>query len=189
MRRMCTLLDACDDNYTDKNTAHSYIEVYQALFQPRQESARNVLELGVMNGGSIAMWKQFFPNAIVIGVDLSMQNIMTDLSDPRISLVVADAYTHETTHMLGNRMFDIIIDDGPHTLESMQFVAAHYSTMLAPGGMLVIEDVQSMDWVEPILAAFPEHMRKMVSVVDRRGVKGRYDDVLIVLDLASLPNQ
>ena len=182
--KMRALRDACDDHLTDKNTVHSYLEAYEALFSPRRESARDVLELGVNHGGSIAMWQRFFPNATVTGVDISMQNVRANLSDPRVRLVNADAYTHETTRALGDRAYDIIIDDGPHTLESMLFVAAHYSALLAPGGVLVIEDIQSMDWVGPITAAFPEHLRQNVSVVDRRSVKGRYDDVLDVLDLA-----
>lgn len=66
----------------------------------------------------------------------------------------------------------------------MQFVARNYSGLLAPGGLLVIEDVQDPDWVPHVIRAFPEGLRHLASVVDRRHVKGRYDDLLIVLDLS-----
>ena len=52
---------------------NSYFPVYQSLF----ERYRNVpdlvfVEVGVMNGGSLVMWREFFgPKARIIGIDYS----------------------------------------------------------------------------------------------------------------------
>jgi len=61
------LTDFCNNDFTDKNTIHSYIDVYQSLFQQKKFSATQVLEVGIgpavdlfgrpqYNGGSIKMW-------------------------------------------------------------------------------------------------------------------------------------
>jgi phosphoribosylpyrophosphate synthetase len=44
----------------------------------------------------------------------------------------------ETKHPDG---FDIIIEDGPHTLESQIFAVQNYTQLLKDGGILIIEDV------------------------------------------------
>lgn len=170
---------------TDKGTVHSYLEVYDALFAPRRESAARVLEVGVYEGGSIRLWHDYFPAAEVTGLDVSLDANKTDLALPRVRLLTGDAYDHATLARLADRRYDVIVDDGPHTLASMLFVARNYTGLLAPGGVLVIEDVQDAGWVPAIVDAFPSYARGSVRVADRRGVKGRYDDLLVVLDLAA----
>lgn len=168
---------------TDKDTVHSYIDVYDRCFAPRQHSAQNVLELGIYQGGSLLLWHDYFPNALVTGVDVTPAQLDQRVA-ARIRTLVCDAYHPDALQRLGDRTYDVILDDGPHTLESMLFVAAQYTPLLAPDGILVIEDVQDIGWVPAIRNAFPEHVRDRVCVLDRRGVKGRYDDILIVLDLS-----
>jgi hypothetical protein len=52
-----SLIDLIDNSKTDKNTVHSYIELYEKLLCSQKESAKNVLEVGIYNGGSIKLWK------------------------------------------------------------------------------------------------------------------------------------
>ena len=42
-----------DDTRTDKNTVHSYLDLYQELLSSRKNSAKSVLEVGIHLGGSI----------------------------------------------------------------------------------------------------------------------------------------
>jgi hypothetical protein len=81
----------------------------------------------------------------------------------------------------------MLLDDGPHTLESMLFFAEHYTPLLTQTGVLIIEDVQEFDWIPKIVAAFPERFRSFVQVVDLRPVHGRYDDLLVILDMNKVP--
>jgi ribosomal silencing factor RsfS len=62
----------------------------------------------------------------------------------------------------------------------MIFTAEHYSKLLTDNGILIIEDVQSMEWVDDIISSFPKKLQKNVKVVDLRHIKGRYDDILII---------
>lgn len=182
---MTTLKELVKDKKTDKNTIHSYIDVYDEYFVSRKESARQVLEIGIDEGGSILLWQQYFGNAEITGMDIHTKNNRTDLNKERIRLLIGDAYTQDSIDKLSDRKYDMILDDGPHTLQSLQYVAAHYTQLLTNDGILIMEDVQNISWVEPIRAAFPAHVREQVKVVDRRNIKGRYDDILMILDLKS----
>lgn len=164
---------------TDKGTTHSYLDVYAALFGARRLVTRRVLEVGVQTGGSIALWERFFPGAEIVGVDVTLAKL-THTPGERTKILVKDAYEVDTLAELGGG-FDIVIDDGPHTLESMIFAAANFPALLAEGGMLVIEDVQKPEWIPQIVAALPEHLRGLAETVDRRAVKRRYDDIMLVV--------
>ena len=79
-----------------------------------------------------------------------------------------------------------MIDDGPHTLESMLTFIKLYSNVLANDGILVIEDIQSIDWI-PILAnQVPDNLKKFIQVYDLRSIKDRYDDLMFVINTETL---
>lgn len=185
----------CDDRFTDKNTVHSYIDVYESLFSSKKDSARHVLEIGIgpymPNGGSILMWASYFPNAHIHTADIiHIDQVNTDLIDhPRIYLHTSnDAYHKKffTNTFLSKEMkFDILIDDGPHTLESMiQFITL-YSQLMKEDGILVMEDVQQFDWISILKMCTPEELKPYIEVYDRREVKGRYDDIMFVINKSS----
>jgi hypothetical protein len=186
------LANFCDNRLTDKNTVHSYIDAYDELFQKKRESATHVLEIGIgpyePNGGSIKMWADYFPKAQVHTADIiSIQKVNNDLiNHPRIYLHTSnDAYNSRfftNTFQSKGMKFDILIDDGPHTLESMiQFIKL-YSQVMKEDGILVIEDVQDINWIEALKAVTPEELKPFIEVQDRRPVKGRYDDILFIIN-------
>jgi hypothetical protein len=66
-----SLIELVDNSRTDKNTTHSYLELYQELLFSKKETALNVLEVGIYTGGgSIQLWHNFFTNATVYGLDI-----------------------------------------------------------------------------------------------------------------------
>jgi predicted O-methyltransferase YrrM len=182
-----TLVELAKDKATDKNTVHSYLPTYDAVLSNIQNTATNVLEIGIYDGGSIQMWADYFPNAHVIGMDVSLRaHARTTLSSyidkGRIEVKIQDAYTQEALKGLGDKRFDLILDDGPHTLPSMLYCATHYSEILSDRGIMIIEDIQDIGWCDKIMQAIPAPLRSMAKVYDQREVKGRYDDIFIVLD-------
>jgi hypothetical protein len=62
----------------------------------------------------------------------------------------------------------------------MIFFAREYSKLLKYGGVLIIEDIQSTEWVSDILKALPKNMLTNSTVHDHRSLKGRYDDLVII---------
>ena len=59
-----------DNTRTDKNTTHSYLPLYESLFKNKKETAQNILEIGIQNGGSIKLWRDYFINATIYGLDI-----------------------------------------------------------------------------------------------------------------------
>ena len=175
------------NNYkTDKNTTHSYIELYEHLLHNKRLTAKNILEIGIQRGGSIKLWHDYFINATIYGLDIIK---LTDTWDkiqcePRIKLGRFDAYDAQffNANFLGKIKFDMMLDDGPHTLESMKQFITLYSQVLADDGVLIIEDVQSMDWIAELVKAVPEHLRQYISTYDLRYIKNRYDDIVFVIN-------
>lgn len=187
------LSDYCDNRLTDKNTTHSYLDLYQELFKLKQDTATHVLEIGIgpakhMNGGSIIMWADYFKNASIYAVDIiSINDVYPSLiSHPRIFLNTSnDAYNpyfFKNMFLSKNMLFDVVMDDGPHTLESMITFIKLYSRVMKEDGILVIEDVQDIQWIDMLSQETPEHLKQYIEVYDRRPVKNRYDDIVFVIN-------
>ncbi len=62
------------DGHGDKGTAHSYIEVYEELFNPYRFNS-TILEIGLAYGESFMMWREYFIDSTIIGVDISDEEI------------------------------------------------------------------------------------------------------------------
>lgn len=165
---------------TDKGTTHRYFELYATLLGRHQHTALRVLEIGVLRGGSLALWRDWFTSAEVHGIDPVGARV-EDCAVHRL-----DAYDDETVDALPGP-WDVIIDDGPHTVESQAFAAEKWSQQLAVGGTLVIEDIAPDTDVAAVVHCIPDHLRRFASVVDRRLVPGvRFDDdLLVVIDRAA----
>lgn len=183
-----SLVELADNTRTDKNTVHSYLPLYQNLLESKKESAKNVLEVGIFGGGSIKLWGDFFTNAHVYGLDIiHIDNIWHEIKNkPNITLYTStDAYNNDffNTHFLNKNMkFDFMLDDGPHTLESMLHFIRLYSQLMTEDGILIIEDVQSWDWIELLKMQVPEHLKQYIKVYDLRPNKNRYDDIVFTID-------
>jgi hypothetical protein len=182
------LEELVDNSRTDKNTIHSYLPLYQKLLRKKKKTAKNVLEVGISRGGSIKLWHDFFTNANIYGLDIINSYEVWDAIKNKDRIILhtyTDAYNIEifTSNFLNkNIKFDFMLDDGPHTLESMiQFIKL-YSQIMTPDGILIIEDVQSWDWISILKNEVPENLKKFIKVYDLRHVKGRYDDIVFTID-------
>jgi len=184
------LVDLVDNKRTDKNTVHSYLELYQNLLEKKRTTAKNVLEVGICRGGSIKLWHDFFTNATVYGLDIiDINNIWDGIKNDRIKLYRNDAYDEmffKNTFLDKNIKCDFMLDDGPHTLESMIKFIKLYSQIMTDDGILIIEDVQSWHWLEILTNAVPENLKKYVKVYDLRPNKNRYDDIVFTIDKSNI---
>lgn len=177
-----------DNTRTDKNTLHSYLPLYQQLLAHKKNSAKNVLEVGIYQGGSIKLWHDFFPNAKVYGLDIVHNDNIWDgiKNKERIILHTStDAYNDEffNANFLDKGIkFDFMLDDGPHTLESMiQFIKL-YSKLMTDDGILIIEDVASPDWIDILKNVVPEELKQYIKTYDLRHKKNRYDDIVFTIN-------
>jgi len=108
------------------------------------------------------------------------------IGDERIKLYVdTDAYDENvfrSNFLDKNIKCDFMLDDGPHTLESMKTFIQLYSQIMTDDGILIIEDVQSMEWIVHLMQVVPRHLKGFIEIYDLRGNKGRYDDIVFTID-------
>ena len=182
------LIDLVDNTKTDKNTCHSYIPTYQKLFESKKYNKNNILEIGIgepkqkkENGGSIKLWNDYFENSTIYALDIHDISVINEeiINKERIKLFTSiDAYDVsfiKNTFINNNIKFDILIDDGPHTLDSMIFFVKYYLPLLKDDGILVIEDIPDINWIKILTENTPEQYRKYIKVEDLRKNKNRYD--------------
>ena len=123
---------------------HHYLDFYQKHLPDRSFSGR-LLEIGVMDGLSMKMWCEYYPNAEIVGIDIKpdMANYMhnSDWKVPEtVKLITADGTNKSELEPLG--MFDIIIDDGSHYWSHQQKSFEHlYYSQLNDSGVYIIEDL------------------------------------------------
>jgi predicted O-methyltransferase YrrM len=183
-----SLSEFIDNNKSDKHTDHSYLNLYQKLLVKKKDTAKNILEIGIFNGGSIKLWHDYFKNATIYGLDImNINNVWEEIKNKeRIILYTSyDAYDIErfnTTFLNKNIKFDFMLDDGPHTLESMIIFIQLYSQMMADDGIIIIEDVQSWNWIEQLKNVVPEELKQYIRVYDLQSNKNRYDDIVFTID-------
>ena len=183
-----SLEEIVDNSRTDKNTRHSYLPLYQKLLIYKKENAKNVLEVGIYNGGSIKLWSDFFTNANVYGLDIMhIDNVWEEIkNNEKIILhTSSDAYDNDffiNNFLNKNIKFDFMLDDGPHTLESMKQFIKLYSQIMTDDGMLIIEDVPSLDWIDILTNEVPENLKQFIKVYDLTKIKNRYDDIVFTID-------
>lgn len=186
-----SLENIVDNSRTDKNTVHSYLPLYQKLLVNKKETAKNVLEVGVQAGGSIKMWSDFFTNATVYGLDIINNDNHLEFikNKENIKLYTStDAYNKDfftTTFLNKNIKCDLMLDDGPHTLESMIRFIKLYSQIMTDDGILIIEDVQSWSWIEILEDIVPDHLKQFIKVYDLRQNKQQYDDIVFTIDMSN----
>jgi cephalosporin hydroxylase len=183
-----SLEEIADNSRTDKNTTHSYLPLYQNLLISKKETAKNVLEIGIQSGGSIKLWNDFFINANVYGLDIMDINFVWEGIKNKEKIILhtsKDAYNEDffiANFLYKNIKCDFMLDDGPHTLESMKQFIKLYSQIMTEDGILIIEDVQSWDWIDILKNEVPENLKQFIKVYDLRQNKNRYDDIVFTID-------
>lgn len=128
---------------TDKSSRfHHYLDFYEEHFPGRDFNGR-LLEIGVMDGFSMKTWREYYPEAEIIGIDIFNKDHLYDAhwAVPKsVQLLEMDGTDPAQISTLG--MFDIIIDDGSHLMSDQQNSFAHlYYNQLNPNGLYVIEDL------------------------------------------------
>ena len=79
-----------------------------------------------------------------------------------------------------------MLDDGPHTLESMKIFIKLYSQLMTEDGILIIEDVQSWDWIDILSNEVPLDLKQYIQSYDLRENKNRYDDIVFTINKSNL---
>ncbi len=141
---------------TDKSTynlfthRHPYTPVYSIFFNSFKSATKplRIAEIGVLNGSSIRMWRDYFgPQTIIHAFDISQGALETVKDIEGVHTHLLDSGDVETLNRTFNQIcneegaFDIIIEDASHRLEHQVVCLRECTKFLKPGGLLVIEDI------------------------------------------------
>lgn len=133
------------NNSPYKSIKHSsYFDVYEKLFSKYQNKPVVFIEIGVLNGGSLFMWRDFFgKQAQIIGIDLNPDAVrwqkhgfdifIGDQSNPKFWNQIIKRYPQ----------IDVVLDDGGHTYEQQIMTTELLKPHIKDGGLIVIEDTHT----------------------------------------------
>lgn len=124
---------------TDKGSGfHDYLRHYEALFGADKDSFTAILEIGVWYGNSMDMWRQWLPQATIVGVDIEPKNNPGDYIIEKVDASKADQIV-PVAEKYGP--FDLIVDDGSHIPSEQMSSFTLLYPYLKSGGWYIIEDV------------------------------------------------
>ena len=128
-----------------------YSDFYESLFSPVRDGSIKILEIGIWQGGSLKMWKEFFPNGKVFGIDIHKSAIDTVKGEDRIQGFICDQSNRNQLQALMKQIgpVDIILDDGSHVMKHQQISLATLFPFVKPGGVYCIEDVHTSNPLYP----------------------------------------
>lgn len=129
------------------------LRVYGRLLAEFRDQPIALLELGIYRGASLRIWREYFPRAIIVGIDIEPIQL-PDL--PNVRIVQGDQVDPECLDRaiaaVNGSLFDIIIDDASHlgvkSKASFEHLFVHG---LKPSGLYFVED-----YAAPLLPGWPD---------------------------------
>ena len=178
------------EKYGTDKTLSGYTPTYNKLFTPIKDKVTSVLEIGLgtlnpsipssfagniglfdyyKQGGSLRVWRDFFPNADVYGVDIAKDCMF---SEDRIKTFLFDSSTKDyCDYYLNNLEFDIIIDDGNHDPKYQVKTLRNLFPKLRENGIYVIEDIGGYPGTEELLIEYLDEFNALTKgyIIENKG--------------------
>ena len=170
---------------SDKGDIHSYLSVYEQILTPYRETAKNILEIGLFNGSSLLMWEKYF-DGNVYGIDCSetphagMADLRPLINEGTHNIFIFDAENSDDVllHFAGIK-FDVVIEDASHDVAQQLKLYEVFKPYMNENFLYCIEDIQQVDATRQLFKNIDAE--KQVTIIDNRSIKGRYDDVMVLI--------
>lgn len=165
------LFDAAELNSVKVDT---YFDVYERLFERFVGKGITFVEVGVGNGGALLMWKAYFKNARIIGVDIDPGALEMTRHGVEIFIgdQASDDFWEKFYRVVGP--IDVLLDDGAHRNLAQVVTAAQALRHIRDRGVLLVEDVGTSylaEYGNPSRYSFINFAKHLVD-----GVNSRYRD-------------
>lgn len=165
-----SLTDLAKKYRTDKWGAHRYTPHYERHLGYLRDEKFTLLEFGIggyratgRGGVSLRMWKEYFANARIIGVDIEDK---TFVNDDRITAYVGS----QTDELLITKIIadagdvKVAIDDGSHQNAHVRASFAFVFPLLSDQTHYIIEDLQTGYWPRYGGSADPNAKRTSIAL-------------------------
>ena len=121
-----------------------YFDIYDRHFQKFRGRKINILEIGVYHGGSIDMWLDYFgAEAVYHGIDINPT--CKNLERDNVKIYIGSQEDFSFLNKLKETLpkFDIIIDDGGHTMAQQINTFKALYDHVDENGTFLIEDLHT----------------------------------------------
>jgi hypothetical protein len=121
-----------------------YFDIYDRHFSRFRGRPLTMIEIGVFNGGSLPMWRNYLgPQARIVGVDINPG--CKQFSEPGIDIVIGDQGDRGFLRSLADRYPDvaILLDDGGHRMHQQIATFEELYPRLQPDGVYMCEDTST----------------------------------------------
>ena len=142
---MSNYLKKIFDESPYSSTKHtSYFDSYEKLFSRFRGKKITFIEVGILNGGSLFMWKNYFgKDSRIIGIDNNPAAKIWE--DHGFEIFIGDQANKEFWKNLKNKigMADILLDDGGHTDLQQSTTLFEFADNIKDNGLIVTEDTHA----------------------------------------------
>ena len=131
------------DLYDSDKIRMGYLDKYDPILAPWVNKEIKLLEVGVHKGGSLRLWRDYFPRGTIVGIDINLPKDF--VPGERIHVFQGNQADTRFLSEVANRVapdgFDIIIDDASHIGALTKTTFWHlFENHLKPSGLYAIED-------------------------------------------------
>ena len=128
-----------------------YFAIYQSVFEPLRARRLRILEIGVLQGSSLSMWRKYFihPDTQIVGIDIQETCSRYDMPHDGVHVRIGSQDDREFLEAVISEFgpFDLIIDDGSH---KSSHIIASFNILFGPGlkdsGIYFVEDLHANYW-------------------------------------------
>jgi len=121
-----------------------YFHVYEKIFKKFKNKKVKFVEIGIHNGGSLEIWKNFFPKGSkIIGIDINPE--CRQFSKKNIEVFIGNQSEPKFWDNFFSKIgkVDIVLDDGGHTNLDQIITASKVIKNIKDGGVLLVEDTHT----------------------------------------------
>lgn len=123
---------------TDKASSdHFYTKWYERHVS---KDIKLMMEIGIENGHSLKMWREWLPDTEIVAID---NNKLCSKFSDLASIYIGDQRDKDFLRSVASKhgLFDLIVDDGGHSMEMQISSMMALFNAVKPGGWYVIEDL------------------------------------------------
>lgn len=172
MNRKQTLQECFQSSPRKSIKAKGYFDVYEKLLKKYRGKDITLVEVGVLDGGSLHMWRAYFgPKARIIGVEYNAdaEKLANDGFEIYIGNQADPKFWQEFFQQVGT--VDVLIDDGGHWNDQQIITVVSTLSHIKDEGFLIIEDTHCSyyAWMgNPSRYSFVSYVKKLVDVINSR---------------------